>query len=268
MTNTLPRRALSALSSRPPLRTIRETRDRRAYEAAIRRAIADTDLCTALVANGDFPDGWGVGGPERFVEFPWLAAKLRAQRGELVLDAGSTLNHDFVLDGVLPSVEALHVVTLAPEPRSFTDRGVSYLYADLRDLPLRSDTYDTVVCSSTLEHVGMDVTGWGGSTEVSSEPQREALRVVAELRRVAKPTGRVIITVPFGQPDNLGWLRQFDPKSLYGVVTALMPAQTTVTVYRQTTRGWRLSSVEEAGDSRSQPYWASAVACVEARLAP
>lgn len=233
---------------------------------AIRRSIADTGLRDTLVANGDFPEGWGAGASERFVEFPWLAAKVCAQSGDLVLDAGSTLNHDFVLDGLLPSVGALHVVTLAPEPRSFTERGVSYLYADLRDLPLRSGTYDTVVCASTLEHVGMDVSGWGGTTELSSDPQREVLRAVTELRRVAKPTGRVLITVPFGFPDNLGWLRQFDRTNLTATVDALTPAHTTVTVYRYTSTGWRLSSLDEASDSRSQSFWASAVACVEARL--
>ena len=36
----------------------------------------------------------------------------------------------------------LTIVTLAPEPTAHTSLGVSYLYGDLRALPLRDDWFD------------------------------------------------------------------------------------------------------------------------------
>jgi hypothetical protein len=63
-----------------------------------------------------------------------------------MLDAGSSLNHLHVLRRLRPRVERLHVVTLSPEERSFPQLSVSYLYADLRDLPIRDESYDHIAC--------------------------------------------------------------------------------------------------------------------------
>ena len=66
-----------------------------------------------------------------------------------------------VLDGLLPLVDELTTVTLAAEERSFPDRGITYVYADRRELPFPNDTIDTVMSISVLEHVGMDMTIYG-----------------------------------------------------------------------------------------------------------
>jgi SAM-dependent methyltransferase len=51
--------------------------------------------------------------------------------------------------------------------------------ADLRDLPLEDDSFDAAVCTEVLEHV---------------ETPGEA---VAELARILRPGGRLLVTVPF-----------------------------------------------------------------------
>ena len=65
-----------------------------------------------------------------------------------------------------------------PRSSSFPQLGVSYLYADLRELPLADATYDRVLSISTLEHVGMDTSYYGGETKVAEDPQRELLAAV------------------------------------------------------------------------------------------
>lgn len=259
-------RILAALEIRiSPLREARDRRSRRTYAAAITRALADPVAHQAFLRRERIPPGWGEGMSERIVEFPWAVASLGNASPGLTLDAGSTLNHTYVLDRVLPIVRSLHVVTLAPEPVSFPERGVSYLYADLRSLPLRSDLYDTVVCLSTLEHVGMDVSGWNADATVEADPQRASVLAAQEMRRVLKPGGRILMSVPYGRPDDLGWLRQFDESSLQELIAAFGPADAVITVYRYTADQWQLSSLEDAAGSPSQPYWASAVACVDMR---
>lgn len=104
------------------------------------------------------------------MEFPWILAQ---ELGGRVLDAGSALNHGHVLDRVLVDVNALHIVTLAPEELAFTERRVSYVYADLRDLPYRDGYFTTVVSLSILEHVGMDNAIFGVETPRADDPERE-----------------------------------------------------------------------------------------------
>lgn len=250
----------------PPRRAALARRHAREYEAAIRRALADPVAREALASRRSLPPRWGRGMSERVVELPWVAARLAGASAGLTLDAGSTLNHGYMLDRVLPAVRALHVVTLAPERESFPERGVSYLYADLRDLPLRAQLYDTAVCLSTLEHVGMDVSGYNARAAVDADPQRAAIQAAREIRRVVKPDGRVLLSVPFGRPDDLGWVRQFDEPSLRELIAGFGPADVELSVYRYARDEWQLSSLEDAAGSPSRPYWATAVACVEMRL--
>src|SRR6185369_11734557 len=115
----------------------------------------------------------GVGIDERCVEYPWLVSRL-SREPETMLDAGSALNHAFLLDLPQLSTKKLHILTLAPERNCFFQRGIGYLYEDLRRLPLRSELYDCVACISTLEHVGCDNTAYTGGAEHGAEQDPDA----------------------------------------------------------------------------------------------
>ena len=196
--------------------------------------LLDSSDVLALFAHGDkLPRGYGVGFDERVVEYPWLASRLP---GGKVLDAGSTLNHAHVLERFLPRVDELHVVTLAPEDVAFP--GVSYEYADLRELPYEDGAFDVVVSLSTLEHVGMEQSAYGVDASRADDPGAELRRAVAELRRVGRT---LLATVPYGVAEDHGWFRQLDRaevESLGGEVE----------VYRYSAEGWQRSSLSEAAD--------------------
>ena len=146
-----------------------------AHRALVSRSLDDPALISLFRGGRPLPPGYGIGFDERVVELPWLLAhRLRGR----VLDAGSALNHDHVLDRLLPRVENLHVVTLAPEEQSFTQRGVSYVYEDLRDLPYRDGWFDVVACVSTLEHVGMDNQLYSSAVPAVVDPQPEVDRAM------------------------------------------------------------------------------------------
>jgi glycosyltransferase involved in cell wall biosynthesis len=142
------------------------------HRALVREALDSPDL-PAFLPDGRLPEGYGRGYDERVVEYPWMLAN--GVEGRL-LDAGSVLNHPHILDRVLPRVDELTIVTLAPEERSFPERGISYMYADLRELPYRDGVFDTVVSVSTLEHVGMDNTAYGSAVPRSEDPARRGRR--------------------------------------------------------------------------------------------
>jgi glycosyltransferase involved in cell wall biosynthesis/SAM-dependent methyltransferase len=245
-----------------------------AHREFVIRALDDPRILDRFRGEEPLPQEYGVGYDERVVEFPWVLT--RDLSGSL-LDAGSTLNHPHTLVRVRPRVDTLHVVTLAPEEEAYPFLDVSYLFADLRRLPLRDETYDRVVSMSTLEHVGMDNSYYGAGGERSQDPDAELAAAMRELRRVLKPGGTLFLSVPYGAPDDFGWLRVFSPESLDALIAAFEPESVTRTYFRYDLEGWHHASAEDSAGLRYRDHFSSngpdpdravaarAVACVELR---
>jgi SAM-dependent methyltransferase len=156
------------------------------------------------------------------------------------------LNHRHLVERLLPAIADLTIVTLAPEPVAFTSLGVSYLYGDLRTLPLRDDWFDEVVCLSTLEHVGMDNAVYGAAGPRAEDPRADAAQALRELLRVVRPGGRVHLSVPFGRREDHGWLRQLDREDVDDLLAATGANRHEEAVFVHTSRGWRRSTPRRA----------------------
>lgn len=248
----------------------------------IDQGLRDQDLLQRFRRREPLPPGYGVAVDERCVEYLWLVAQLD-DGPEVLLDAGSTLNHEFILDQPVFRRKVMHILTLAPEATCFWQRGISYLFGDLRDIPIRDGYYDTIACLSTLEHVGCDNTLYTDDP-VHREYRSDGLVLATrELFRVLKPGGSLYLTVPFGAYRHYGTFQQFDRDLLSGAVASVFePARVTETFYRYSAAGWQLADPEECADceyvewiNRPQGQWpkpmpvepdraaaARAVACV------
>jgi SAM-dependent methyltransferase len=216
------------------------------HRALIASLLASEEWRGLFAAGAKFPDGLGVGYDERVVEYPWLFS--RGLRGR-VLDAGSVLNHRHVVEAILKEVDDLTIATLAPEPVAFISMAVSYLFADLRELPLRDDWFDEIVCLSTLEHVGMDTAVYGVDTGRAADPGEEAAKALRELLRVVKPGGRVHVSVPFGRSEDLGWLRQLDSAEVDELFDRAGAGHRDESVFLLSPEGWRRATPAEAADA-------------------
>lgn len=231
-----------------------------AKEQFLKNVLASDELMQAFTMGEMLPDGYGVGFDERCVEYPWLLTHFPA--GEMrVLDAGSTLNHEFFLDREVIAEKKLHVLTLAPEEKCFWQRGISYLYEDLRDIPARDEYYDIVACISTLEHIGCDNTFFTKNPDAHRQNRPDDfLRAVAEIVRVLKSGGTFFLTVPFGTYQFHGGFQQFDRELLDRVLEVCVASEVHETFYRYTESGWNVAAAEECADCRYVQWFAEAIA--------
>ena len=242
------------------------------HTAFLEAVLDDPNLVARFAGEKVLPDGYGVGLDERVVEYPWLISRLSGGR---VLDAGSVLNHAHILDRVLPGIGSLSIATLRPETPSFPERGINYHYGDLRELPFEDDSFEAVVCLSTLEHVGMDNTIYGVDDVRANDPRHEARRALAELERVSAPGGKLLLSVPFGHREDHGWFRQFDADDLADLISASRFSTVKTEIFRYSAAGWQRSSAQDAASCRYRDYHrdtapvsdlaaaARAVACLE-----
>jgi alginate O-acetyltransferase complex protein AlgJ len=216
-----------------------------AHEALVGAAIDDPGLRAAIDSGAPLPDGYAAGFDERVVEYPWMFAQ---GLGGRVLDAGSTFNHQHIVERALPLVDELTITTLAPEGHAFVERAVSYVFADLRALPFRDGWFDTVVSLSTLEHVGMDNAFYGVGDAPAPDADAAVGHAARELRRITRPGGRILLSVPYGRREDHGWFRQFDADDLSRLIAAFEASSHTVSLFAHAPSGWQRCSAQAAAD--------------------
>jgi hypothetical protein len=213
-------------------------------------AVSDEQLLRTFKTATTLPDGYGIGIDERCIEYPWAIAQLPASPRRL-LDAGSALNYAYLLD--LPPLKAarVHVATQSPDPNShwLWRPGVSYLFEDLRSLPIADAVYDAVVSISTLEHIGCDNTFYTNDPLAAEQRTEDFVLAVRELVRVLDTGGLLLVTVPYGRYQFHGAFQQFDRHCLTMLEDALKPMRRIEeTFYRYRKTGWQLARDKECRD--------------------
>jgi len=208
---------------------------------------------TEIIINGDLDGevlrpGYGHRIDERIIEYPWLFSRIPPCAGKL-LDAGSVLNHKFLLEQKVLREKTIVISTLAPEGNCFWKRGISYVYEDLRETYFKDDCFDFVVCLSTIEHIGMDntllYTKDISKKEMNPDSYRDAIR---EFWRILKPHGTLYLSFPYGRYCNHGWFQVFDEEMLDQVINLFTPKSVLERHFRYESDGWHVSSREESKD--------------------
>jgi SAM-dependent methyltransferase len=211
---------------------------------SIDRALSDRALLDCFRVGKLLPVGYGIGIDERCVEYPWLFANIPPSAVQ-ILDAGSVLNHEFILKHSCLKDKDLHILTLAPEDNCFWRRRISYLYSDLRKIPMRNEYYELVVCLSTLEHVGCDNSRYGQHERYKENNPDAFVSVMKEFRRVLQPGGTLLLSVPFGKYRAYGGFQQFNRDLLDQAISAFGPCARADSFYRYSAGGWQVAAVQE-----------------------
>lgn len=199
------------------------------------------------------------GTDERVIEIPWVLSRL-VPAGR-VLEIGYAFAEPAYLAGLLRAGVELVGADLATRDVD----GMETVEADVRSLPFPDGSFEQALLVSTLEHVGADNTVYGLEAESDGASRLGALR---ELRRVLRRDGRLLVTVPLGEPGDYGWFRQEDERGwlrLYARAGFFVEESET---YELTPDGWRASRAFRARGVRygERGPAASAVLCAE--LAP
>lgn len=211
------------------------------------------------------PSDQPVGGPnERCIELPLALELLDLGRPGRVLDAGCAINGYIPEDGVLADVHHLtqHLASeriVIPISRGITR---SYLAADLRNLSLfNGAAFDRTVCISTLEHVGLDNTVYGGPVENCPDTMLKAFK---ELCRVTR--SRLLITVPYSDPPVTCSQWRFFGKPVLGRMVQIAQNcgyQTDLRFYGKCEGGWYGGQEQPVDASREGfPNSVNAIACL------
>ncbi len=213
----------------------------------IKKIIKDPKNLSIFKLNKKLPINYGIGIDERCIEIPWVFAQLTAGQ-ERVLDAGSALNHEIFVKQTIWQEKSLHILTLAPENNCFWRSGISYLYEDLRDIPIKDNYYDTVISVSTLEHIGFDNTLFTHKKTLGANLPEDFLYAVSEIKRVLKSKGCFLLTLPFGAYLDLGIAQQFDVQLLDKLINAFEPQHIEKVYYKYSINGWQLALEEECSN--------------------
>ena len=196
---------------------------------------------------------------ERLVEIPWCLSRYAGERR--VLDAGYAFAEPSYLAGLVGlGVPELTGVDLAEA----SVPGMTGVVADLRELPFADRSFDLAFCISTLEHIGLDNQVYG--LTAAHEPEGQ-LRALKEFRRVLASHGRLLISVPTGEQQELGWQVQRPPAAWIDLFEKAGFIVFEDEVYELGSDGWRSTSslVTEGARYGERGPAASAVLCAELR---
>lgn len=216
----------------------------------IKEAINNQQIMKNFKSRENLPKKYGYALDERVVEYPWVLSRISLfnNLNPNLLDAGSVLNFKEILEHESLKNKKITIVNLNPESNCFWQKGISYLFADIRELPLKDDCFDLITCISTLEHIGMDNVLYTRDSKYREEKIFDFEKAILELKRVLKKGGRLFITVPFGKYQNFGWFQQFDLKLVNRILEVFKPEKKQVDYYKYTKEDWNISDETSCRD--------------------
>jgi SAM-dependent methyltransferase len=170
---------------------------------------------------------------ERVVEIPWALSRYQGE--QRVLDLGPAYAVTWYTRYLTRlGIVELHGFDLKP----VRIKGMTVGQGDMRQMPYPDGYFDLIICISTLEHVGRENRDhYGVAGQRQDDGDLQALR---ELRRVLAPTGRVLITEPFGRLQHLSWMKQYDLSAWNELLERAGFSRTELALYEYSDRGWSL----------------------------
>ena len=127
----------------------------------------------------------------RLVEYGYTLSKLAGYPRGKVLDVGCIARHNYMNPMLSFSGWEVWGMDIRTGWR-FQHPNFHFIKEDIRKNSFSDNTFDTITCISTLEHIGLP--GYYGNTEEELSGDKHA---VQEILRVLKPGGNLLLTIPY-----------------------------------------------------------------------
>lgn len=224
--------------------------------------------------NLTLPSGYGYKLDERVVEYPWFFSRLD-KNIHRILDAGSVLNFEMILDGNQLRDKDLYIVTLNNEKNPITEITPSYIYEDLRSTCFKDNFFDAICCMSTLEHIGMDNTQIYTDDLSKKEHKKSSfIETIKEFHRILDKDGILYVTVPFGSYKDFGWMQIFNSSMIEQIIETFSPSSVEKVFFKYDNNQWNVAIETECINSgyfdihtqkkyKNGPVAAECVACIK-----
>ena len=229
----------------------------------IKNVLSNKGILKLFKNSKILPEKFGYLLDERAIEYPWVLSRLTSAK-DMILDAGSVLNYEEILNFERLNNKNLTILNLAPEAVCFWKKRVSYIFSDIRSLPFKDNYFDIIVCISTLEHIGMDNSRLTKDKKHKENKILDFNLAILELKRVLKDNGILLITVPFGKYQNFGHFQQFNPDLIDMILKSFKPRKEHIDYYMYKNKGWNICNAISCKNlEHSNLAMARAVACLE-----
>jgi len=141
--------------------------------------------------------------------------------------------------------------------RDYANPPFNFVREDIRRTSFRSAFFDQIIAVSTIEHVGMKAYGNTWIEEVHGDRM-----AILEMYRILKPSGTILITLPYGASRDHYWIRYYNKDKLEGLLWGL---KWEATYYRKVNNQWHECPESEAGKAPSgEGALPQAIVCVRA----
>ncbi len=197
-----------------------------------------------------------IGCSERIVEVPYVLRHLPYPFRGRLLDVGY-LESEIIYQTASLGFDTWGI-DIRPTAAEFP--GVHYVQGDVIKYPFEASSFDVVIALSTVEHIGLHAYG-----NLEADPEGD-LHALQAIRRILKPGGRLLLTVPFGRRGSAEWYRVYDHDALQGLLKgAGFRAVAEDYWTKQGAVSWVPTPWKEAEQVDSISHHVMAVACLVAR---
>ncbi|MBU1663623.1 class I SAM-dependent methyltransferase, partial [Patescibacteria group bacterium] len=129
---------------------------------------------------------------DRYLEYPWMLENIKIISGK-ILDVGSTASD--MLYNFLPKEVEINSIDL--NNKEIKNNAIKFSIGDIRQTIYPENNFDVITCISTLEHIGV------AGRYNSDDDQNGDIKAMLEMKRILKPNGFLLITIPYGLRDVL-----------------------------------------------------------------
>ncbi|MFB3921484.1 MAG: class I SAM-dependent methyltransferase [Terriglobia bacterium] len=196
-----------------------------------------------------------LGCSERIVEVPFVHRHLPYPFRGRLLDVG------YLESEIIYEMASLGFDTWGIDirPSAAEYPGVRYVQGDVIRYPFEAKSFDVVIALSTVEHIGLMAYG-----NIAKDPDGD-LHALQAINRILKPTGRLLLTVPFGKRGATDWYRVYDQKRLMALLEGSSFKAEVQNCWTQEGIRWAPATWQKAEQTDSITHHVKSVVCVVAR---